>query len=136
MAKFKVNENTRVDIDDNDGTVHSFEEYVDEIEGVGRAFEQLETTVFSDAAPTHIVGMQQAARVVIRGPYDDTADEADAILRERLGNTTARTVTVLPDGTRSVTFEGFCVRLDYLMGNKGPVRYEAEFVASGAVTIS
>ena len=136
MAKFKVNENTLINVVDSSGNLKSMEEYVDEVDGVGESFEMIETTVLSNGAPTHIKGIEETRTWIMRGRHDDTAVQADAVFRGLITHTTPRSVQILPDGTRAIAGDFLLKRYDYIIVNKGAVRFEAEFVSTGGITIT
>lgn len=136
MAKIMANGNTVVRIDSTGGVLKDISAQVTEIDGAGKAFDILEVTAFSDTEVQNFVGLAQARSLTIRGLHDGGSSAADVFLRARLGDNTALTVEVLPDGTRFITGEYFLSRYDYSMPNKEVITFEAEFIPTGAVTIA
>lgn len=139
MAKYKVAGNSVVRIDRTaGGTLDAISTYVDTIEGIGREYDALDVTQFTDSAERVIPGIERAQEIVLRGAFDDAATTGpDAILSTVVG--TIVTFEWNPRGTASGArkFTGeFLVVSYHVVGEvKGRVNYEARLKLDNAMTV-
>ncbi len=129
MALFLVNANTLLDIDDTGGSVRSMEEYVEEIQGGGIAFETVERHQLSDTVKKAGVGLQEMTVMTIRGKYDNTATSGPhVVLSGRAAAKDEKTTTFKPDGTKKLEGEFTVTKYEVTGRNGEYVMYEAVMV--------
>lgn len=99
--------------------------------------ETAETTAFTLASKTYIVGLRDAT-ISISGKWDGAAGAIDVTLAPDLGNATARTFVYGPAGNTAgnVRYTGSCFLTSYqITGAVGDVvTFSAEFQVTGNVT--
>ncbi len=138
MAKYKVAAVSVYKQDNISGTLVDLSAYVDTVGAIGRQFQSLDVTAFTNNAENIIAGIEQSQEWTVGGAFDDTATTGpDAVLAPLPG--TKGSFEWYPAGTTSGRrkFSGECLCMYYRCQSevKGLVRFEASFKLDGSGTV-
>lgn len=135
MAKYLVQGNMTVSVDDSGGTLRDITAHVTSITDFGQEYNSVDDTTFADTAESAVAGIERSQGFTIEGFLDDTATTgSDVVLNDAPGN--IRTVKLIArSSTRSFSAEMLCTSYK-AMGSLGDyVRFQATFQQDGAVTV-
>lgn len=138
MAKYKVSSNSIFRVDATaGGTLINMTAYIDTIDGLGRAYGQLDVTAFADAAERFIPGIELAQEWTVAGHFDDTSTGPHGVFSLVVG--TIVTTEWNPAGTASTrpkfTTEALVAFYRVRGEVKGRLEYEAGFRQDGTMVI-
>ena len=136
-ALFNVNGNSTITIDNSATTACNLSAYVTEIDGLVKGYVEIDITAIADTAEKVRLGIVKKLTLRIRGNHDDTATTGPhAVFTGIVGGNTDRTVTIVIDGAKQVSFEALCVSYEPDIQNKGIAMFEAVMVSNGAITFA
>lgn len=139
MAKYPVDGNSYIEVDDSGGTPRVLTPYVDEIEPLGEEVSFLEVTGLNDTAQRIISGVQVGQEFLVRGVFDDTATSGpDVVLSGIVGQ--IGTISYGPAGNvtgqRKMTGEFLCLEYRVISKVGNQVRFEAKFKQDDAILLT
>jgi len=139
MGKFSVSARTVLRFDASaGGALEDKSQYIDTITPMGKLYDQLDVSAFSDAGERVIAGIQTGQEITLEGAFDDTATTGpDAILSTAVGN--ILTMEYNPVGTASGArkMTGEFLVMNYVVGGnvKERVGFSTVWKLDGTVTL-
>lgn len=135
MAKYLVNGNLTVEIDDSGGTLRDISAHVTEVGDFGKEVAEVDDTVISDTAESIITGIERSQSLTIGGFVDDTASTgSDTVLSGIVGSIGTVKITA-KSSVRSFQAEMLCTSYKIMFSIGDYSRFQATFRQDGAVTV-
>ena len=135
MAKYLVQANTTILVDDSGGTPRDISAHVTAISDFGKEVNEVDDTTFADTAESMITGIERSQSLTIDAFFDDTATTgSDTVFNGIVGLIgTVKVYSVT--SVRSFSAEMLCTGVKVLGSLGDYVRIQATFRQDGAVTI-
>jgi len=135
MAKYLVNGNVTIEVDDSGGTLRDITAHVTDIDTIGKEQRDIDDTTFSDTAESVIAGIEASQEFSIGGWMDDAVTTgSDTVLSGIVGSIGTVKVTG-KSGVRSFQSEMLCKSYKLGVSINDFIRFNATFKQDGAMTV-